>query len=319
VRYVLCMTRCDRCREEAVIFIRYSGQHLCGDHFLSLLSRRVMKELRTQGFRSRTVRVGLAVSGGKDSVLLARMISDVTHDMRGVELVLLTVDEGIANYRPSSIAIARGLSREYGMDHDTLSFEEMAGSSLDGMVKEWPTGPCSICGILRRRALNILGKRNACDNIMTGHNLDDMSQTIMMNVLSSDLDRFARLGPHRKRLEGMVPRLFPLRTTPESETLLACYILGLPIHGQECPYAVSAKRGWIRDLVLRAESFQPGTRHSLLSFADKLRPLVSAEREDAALCPVCGEATFDMEGDTTCRTCRIIRNGGRYANEEEKA
>ena len=53
--------------------------------------------------------------------------------------------------------------------------------------------------------------------IALGHNLDDMAQTIMMNMQNGDLERTLRLAPHTSTpLEGMVPRIVPL--TMDSRT-----------------------------------------------------------------------------------------------------
>ena len=40
---------CDKCGRSAVIFIRYSGSHLCSSHFRDFVERRVKNELRREG------------------------------------------------------------------------------------------------------------------------------------------------------------------------------------------------------------------------------------------------------------------------------
>jgi Predicted ATPase of the PP-loop superfamily implicated in cell cycle control len=50
---------------------------------------------------------------------------------------------------------------------------------------------CTIDGVLRRRAMNMIGRQLGLPKIATGHNLDDEAQTVLLHVLSNDLDRFA--------------------------------------------------------------------------------------------------------------------------------
>ena len=91
--------------------------------------------------------------------------------------------------------------------------------------------PCSYCGVFRRQGINHLATRVNADVIALGHNLDDMAQTIMMNMQNGDLERTLRLAPHTNTpLEGMAPRIVPLRWVPEQEIHLYALHRNLPIH-----------------------------------------------------------------------------------------
>ena len=63
--------------------------------------------------------------------------------------------------------------------------------------------------------------------LATGHNLDDMSQSVMMNFVRGDVERLARLGPHEKVQPGLIPRFLPLRLIPEKEALLYAIVSGM--------------------------------------------------------------------------------------------
>ena len=64
--------------------------------------------------------------------------------------------------------------------------------------------------------------------LATGHNLDDMAQSVMMNFVRGDVERLARLGPHNIVQPGMIPRINPLRTLPEKESLLYAMLSAYP-------------------------------------------------------------------------------------------
>lgn len=301
---------CDRCSKEPVIFIRYSGQHLCGEHFLDLLLRRFKKELRSQNTIRKGRKIGVAVSGGKDSLLCLSLLNEITEEYRDVEIAALTIDEGIGGYRPSSLDIIIEYTLENDIELDISSYSELYGMELDDMVKRTGMGPCSVCGILRRNALNRAAAKEGCGVLVTGHNLDDMAQTVLMNVLQADTARMARLGPHRDPIPGLIPRSMPLRTTPESETYLAALLKDLPIHDVQCPYSHTAKRGHYRDLLLKAEEETPGTRHSLIRFQDQISPLIPRESSRIAPCKGCGEPVIDPVDGPLCRACILLKELG---------
>ncbi|MGA1819846.1 MAG: ATP-binding protein [Thermoplasmatota archaeon] len=301
---------CDSCARPSVIFMRYSGQHLCQDHFLDLIRRRVRKEVRSQRLLVGRKTIGVAVSGGKDSLLALALLHEIVEPFKDKELTAITVDEGIEGYRPSSVGIARKVAGDLGVRWDLTSFKDLFGTDLDTMVKASGIGPCTICGILRRNALNRAAVRTGSEVLITGHNLDDMAQTVLMNVLGADIHRFARMGPHLDPLPGFVPRGIPLRTTPETETYLAAHLLGIPLYEVECPYAVSAHRGVFSDLLLRAERETPGTRHSLLSFHEKVSPLIARMNSETRRCPGCGEPIV-LNGEVElCKACQLLEELG---------
>ena len=310
--------RCDRCGSKPVIFVRYSGRHLCGEHFLELLKRRVKHQIRDQGLFRTKGRIGVAVSGGKDSVLLLSLLTEILGPVRDLELVAITIDEGIEGYRPSSVEIARSEAERVDMEWRCISFKELYSLSLNDMMGRTDLGPCTVCGILRRKALNILAKRNECSVLVTGHNLDDMAQTVLMNVMSADLSRLVRMGPHLDPVAGFVPRAMPLRNTPETETYLAALLMGLPIHDRECPYSTEAHRGLFRDILLMAEDQTPGTRHSLLRFHEHISPLIPRVSIDVGVCTRCGEAVVNGEGEGFCKACSLEEGFRRAYDEEEK-
>lgn len=305
------MSRC-ACGAEPVYLARYSGEHLCGEHFRELVERRVRRELRQQGPFKRG-EIAVAVSGGKDSVVTLRLLHETFRENPSVRISAVTIDEGIASYRPPSIEIAAEHCREIGVEHTVLSYRETAGVTMDSVVAHPGRTmlPCAYCGVLRRRNLNEAAKRVGATHLATGHNLDDVAQTILMNHLKGDVDRLAKMGPHRPEhvQPGLVPRILPLRSIPEREVALYAILRGWRYHDGECPYAAEATRGRYRDLLLQLEEGSPGTRHALVAGYDRLAPLL---RSSAALraCDSCGEPSSGER----CRACALVESvGGRMS------
>jgi uncharacterized protein (TIGR00269 family) len=289
-----------------VTFIRYSGTHLCERHFLEFVDRRIKKEFSKQRKLSAGSKLAVALSGGKDSTLALYMTKKIFEKHRDFELVAITVDEGIAGYRPESIRAARQLCKSLGIEHYITSFKDKLGLDLDEIKpKLGELLPCSYCGVFRRFCLNTLAKELDVTALVMGHNLDDMAQSIIMNIFKGDPQKLARLGPHKKVQPGLVPRLMPLRMIPEKESYLYAMLKKLPIYDGECPYAIYAQRGFFRDMLAKAEEGTPGTRHAILSYYDQTVDTLKETFPPAELnkCEQCGEPT----NQDICKTC-ILKN-----------
>ena len=297
---------CSKCPRPAATFLRYSGQHLCTEHFLEFTERRAKKELRRQLDLDRTHRIAIALSGGKDSSTATFLLSRILGGKRGLELVAITVDEGIAGYRPGGIESAKRLCKKLGVEHHVVSYEDLFGWTMDRVAVTDPeTIACSYCGVFRRYALNKEARGLRADYVATGLNLDDTAQSVLMNVARGDMERMARLGPHTKAKEDMIPRLQPLRVIPEKETYLYAMLQGLVFHDATCPYSDRAMRGLFRDVLNRLETSIPGTRHSMLSSLDQMRPWLNGELSGVRVgkCKKCGEPTVNA----TCKACELVQ------------
>jgi len=295
---------CNRCGAPAVEWIRYIGEHLCRDHFLTFVERRAKREVRSQVDLHGGDRIAIGMSGGKDSSTTAVLLADFLRSRGDIELVGITIDEGIASYRPAGIDIAKRLCERLGIEHRVLAYEATVGHTMDEVVGRDPGSiPCSYCGPFRRQALNRAAREVDADYVATGLNLDDTAQSILMNVARGDIEKLARLGPHESRQPGLVPRIQPLRMIPEKEVYLYAFLRGIAFHDATCPYAERAQRGRFRDILHRLEAESPGTRHAIVSGYDQMRPLLQSAYPPATLneCARCGGPT----ASAVCKACEL--------------
>ena len=316
---------CSRCRSDAIVFQSYSGQHLCGRHLYSSIRKRTSRELRHQLDLPKNATkedgspfiVLVAISGGKDSAVLLSMINEIIGRRRDVELVAGCVDEGIDGYRAPSMEFAKELAESLEVRFETLSYEEMGYGRMDEVVQLMPSMgknhddakglmPCSFCGVFRRQGLNALAEKVGADVMALGHNLDDMAQSILMNLQKGEIDRSVRLAPHtNSQIEGLIPRIVPLRWVPEQEIHAHALYAGLPIHHGDCPHAPGAMRQQSRSVVARLEELTPGARHGLLHSLDQIRELHSLAnpdlKHDVNNCIECGEIT----SRDVCQSCTM--------------
>lgn len=297
---------CSKCKKPSVTFIRYNGTHLCKEHFIQYFEKRVKKEIKKQGKTEGGCKIAVAVSGGKDSIVALHIINEIFSKRTNTKIYAITVDEGIKGYRDESIKYVEKYCKKMGIEHHIVSFEKVIGTTMDKIAKKHDElGECSYCGVFRRVCLNTKAKELGVDKLVTGHNLDDMAQSILMNFTNGDMKKLARLGPHKKIQPGLVPRMLPLRSIPEKENSLYAILNKIEFHDGECPYSTRALRGDFRDIVDALEYNNPGKRHSILNSYDGIKDLLLEKHPPANLdrCPECGEPT----SQDLCKSC-ILKN-----------
>jgi len=317
---------CEKCGSPAVMHAAYSGLHLCETHFCRSVAKRVRRRVREDGLLSaaatpedpETWLVGL--SGGKDSAVLLHLMDDTFAEDPRVELVALTVHEGIEGYRDASLEACRELVADRDVPHEVVSYAGEFDVRMDDVAREDPLemAPCAYCGVFRRDVLARYADELGADKLLTGHNLDDEAQTALMNLFEGDVAQIAKhfdasLGAFDERVlppEGPVPRAKPLRDVPEKEVALYAHLRDLPAHTAECPHASEAYRGEIRDHLLELEENHPGTRHSIMAGYEELAAL-AAERYRGGDCEMteCERCGAPTTGDR-CRKCDLLEAVG---------
>ncbi|MFB6075062.1 MAG: TIGR00269 family protein [Haloarculaceae archaeon] len=323
-------TECDKCGDPAVMHAAYSGLHLCETHFRRSVEKRVRRRVREDGLvpddatpeDPETWVIGL--SGGKDSVVLTRILHETFARDPRIELVALSIHEGIDGYRDRSLAACEDLTEDLDVAHEVVAYEGEYGVRMDEVVEDDPMemAACAYCGVFRRDALERYARELGADKLLTGHNLDDEAETALMNVLEGDVEQMAQhfeasLGPFasdgdgpadraRREQDHHVPRAKPLRDVPEREVALYAQLRDLPMHHAECPHADESFRGEVQDLLLSLEADHPGTRHSIMAGYETMAALAAAafggEEADVGTCEACGAPT----PRDRCRTCALL-------------
>jgi uncharacterized protein (TIGR00269 family) len=314
---------CDKCGRDAVMHAGYSGAHLCGDHFCATVEKRVRRRIREDSLLpddatpDDPVTWVIGLSGGKDSVVLTEILADTFAPDPRVELIALSIHEGIEGYRDESLDASTELTADLDIRHEVVTYEEDLGVRMDDVVEKDPENmaACAYCGVFRRDLLESYAEELGADLLLTGHNLDDEAETALMNVLEGDVKQIAKhfdasLGPmdERSETDHFVPRAKPLRDVPEKEVALYAHLRDLPAHITECPHASEAYRGEVQEVMLGLEENHPGTRHSIMAGYEELAELAAsryggeADGSDLGECERCGSTT----GRDVCRKCRLI-------------
>jgi uncharacterized protein (TIGR00269 family) len=286
----------------------YSGEKLCRKCFCESIENKVRATISRYEMFQPDDKIIVGVSGGKDSVTLLHILTKIEKKFPDTTPYAVTVDEGIKGYRDEALKFAVKNCRKLGVKHVVTSFKQMYGYGLDeivNMIQEKELTPCSYCGVLRRRALNTAAREVGVDKLATAHNLDDETQTMILNILHGDVLRLTRVKPvltvvHPK----LVPRAKPFCEVPEREVALYAYLKKIEFQKVPCPYAGTALRNDVRAILNRWEEKHAGTKFTVLRSMERIRPALEAMSEEVKLreCKKCGEPT----GSELCKPCQML-------------
>ena len=180
--------------------------------------------------------------------------------------MLLSIDEGITGYRDDSLETVKRNRDQYGLPLTILSYEELYGWTMDKIVGAvGRKNNCTFCGVFRRQALDRAGMRLKVDQIVTGHNADDVAETIVMNVLRGDVARLQRCTAIKTGASGAeedrgdsesIPRSKPFKYAYEKEIVMYAYFKRLDYFSTECIYSPNAYRGHARTFIKDLEKIR---------------------------------------------------------------
>lgn len=286
----------------------------CKNHFIELIDNKVRKAINRFNMLDRNDHIGLGYSGGKDSSVLLNILVKLQNRYPSCNLTVLTIDEGIKGYRDECLELTRKIAEKYQVYHVIKSFKNIFGATLDQMVetsleKKSSLSACAICGMLRRRALNIAAKQVNVTKIATAHNLDDEAQSILLNLLRGDSNRFIRLSraPILK-FKTLIPRIRPFVYVTEPEIVLYAYAKNLEYHSYPCPYASSAMRNNVRTFLSKMEGKRPSTLRNIVNLHDTIGQYFPKEESlrPPFLCQICGEiSSYEI-----CPICQLLDDLG---------
>ena len=265
---------------------------------------------------TRGERVAIAVSGGKDSTVLAHLMTTLNarYDY-GLVLSLLAVDEGIKGYRDDSLETVQRNEVEYGVPLKVVSYEEMYGWSMDRVVEAvGRSSNCTFCGVLRRQALDRGADLVGVDKICTGHNADDVAETVLLNILRGDAKRLGRCtdivtgggggggGGSSNGACSALPRCKPLKYIYEKEIVMYAHFKKLDYFSTECIYSPGAFRGFAREFVKDLEAIRPSVIADIITSGEAMRVSGEASAQQQGKCTRCGF----MSSQALCKACMLI-------------
>jgi uncharacterized protein (TIGR00269 family) len=309
---------CSKCKKNPSIYLRqYSGEFLCKKCFIKSIEYKAKKTISKYSMIRHGDTVAVAVSGGKDSLVLLNVLKN-TLASQDSQLVAITVDEGIRGYRDESLSIVKNFCESIGVENRIMSFSELFGISMDKAMEVRPSekiSSCSMCGTFRRRALDLLAESCGANVVATGHNLDDYVQTFLINLFAGDVERIGWTYPEPVEY-GITElrKIKPLMEIYEREIVLYAIHTNIPFQSEECPYKDESIRSAFRNHLNNLEKIHPGIKYnaysSILKIAKKIKTASSLNtlnvnhgvQQEHKRCIICNRDS----SNTVCSVCRTL-------------
>jgi len=256
------MTKCDKCPSCAIIYQRYSGMHLCREHFEEDVHRKIRESLRKTGLFGPGSRTAVGLDGGRKSATMAFVLKNLFIRRRDIDLLAVIIDEGKKSGPTADQArhVAEQLSLPYIV------------KSLPLLPDHEP--PRIIHSTRKRELLFCTAEENGAGILATGETLDDEALEIFIGYLRGDVDAVLSKGFPAGPVgsgseEHKIAWIKPLRRIPKKEVRLYAigHDLGFANPGEK-PHA-DALRPEAKRLLCGFDGRHPGTNYSLLRGLEK--------------------------------------------------
>lgn len=268
----------------------------------------VLKTIENHKLISKKDKVLVAASGGKDSTVVLHLLKEF-----GYNVSAFFIDLGIGSYSKKNKENIVVFCKNNKIKLHLYSFKEEFGYPLcyiRDMLKQKDKNmkACTVCGILRRYLLNKIARKLKADKIVTGHNLDDEAQAILMNMFKANTNISARLGPMVGVLKDkkFIPRVKPLYFVSEKETREYSKRMNFPVVYEKCPCVAEAYRNHVRNLLNNYDKrLKMNIVKRFLKILPKLKKKYSGK---LSYCKECGEPSA---GDV-CNRCKLLKRLNLY-------
>lgn len=154
--------------------------------------------------------IAVCISGGKDSMLLAKCMQEILrHGKMEFGLQFLVMDPG---YHPANRQMIEDNAALMGIPVQIFQ------SDIFDVVVDVEESPCYLCARMRRGYLYAKARELGCNKIALGHHFDDVIETILMSMLYGGQMNTMMPKLHSTNFEGM-DLIRPLYLVKESDIL----------------------------------------------------------------------------------------------------
>ena len=157
--------------------------------------RRFTKAIREYELVQDGDKIAVCISGGKDSMLMAKLFQELSrHGKKNFEVVFLVMTPGYNEINYQTIKDNAKI-----LNVPITVFE----SDIFNIVAAEEQSPCYLCARMRRGYLYSKAKELGCNKIALGHHYDDVIETILMGMLYGAQVQTMMPKLHSTNFEGM--------------------------------------------------------------------------------------------------------------------
>ena len=185
----------------------------------------------------------IALSGGKDSLALLELLARRSRILKP-KFAVIAVHVGMTNIPyQSDLEYLKGYSEDLGVPF--VHYETFFDLSTD----------------TRRKALFTVAKEQGCNKIALGHHMDDILETLLMNITFQGA--FSTMPPKLVMRKFEMTIIRPMCLVHEADLIEMARILGFRKQIKNCPYESLSNRSNMKDVLYSLEKMNPEARYSL--------------------------------------------------------
>jgi len=320
--------KCRYCNSPGTLVQYGTNFPICDNCFTKYIERKIKETINKYKLINRNDKVCVGVSGGKDSLTLLLNLYNLYKQKQILNKIsIINVDEGIEGYRIKTIDHLNKFIKEFTIDVDLyqIKFKEEIGYTMDEITdiiikKNLKLNPCTVCGTFRRMLLNKKSIELNATKLAIGHNLDDITQTLIQNLIRNDLQKIGKVPPYASinlinesqnvlSNSYLIPRIKPLMKITEQEIIQYCNLK--KIEYLHCPCTNSIRfpilRRKIKDFLNKFDKNNYEIKYNLLKvnfqLYELLNPLSKKKYSTPNKCSVCGYPTNFPR--TKCKFCEL--------------
>ena len=307
--------RCRICGTSTVINMRQHKLSLCAEHFQKWFIKQSIRNIQKYDMFNLDNRILVAVSGGKDSLVLWDVLLQEGYQADGL-YIDLGIDGGFGYSQRSREKVEAFTAKHMGARLIIINIPVLYGESVPEVAqrRQRRDRPCSICGLIKRHEMNRIAIEQEYNVLATGHNLDDEVAVLFGNVLHWQVGYLQRQNPVLQADgKGLSRKVKPFCRFYERETAAFALIQGIDYIYAECPFSSGATSLRNKNILTQMEHNAPGTKmHFYTKFLkaknDGLLCNTPVKTNEMQVCSKCGQPTT-AEG--LCAFCRLWDTGTR--------
>lgn len=252
---------------------------------------------------SKKEKILVAVSGGKDSTVVAYLLKKF-----GYNIEALHINLGMGKYSSDCLKAVKKLCSDLKIKLHYYDIKKEMGSSMcyirSSVQLKKNLKNCAICGVIKKWILNKQARKLKAKKIVTGHHLDDESQTFLLNILKGSPHLSANSGIITKNIQDkkFIPRIKPLFYIPEKEIIKYSKRKKLPVNYASCPCAIDSYRIQIRKFL---RTLSDKEKQNIMNNFDKIMPFIQKikKKNQILYCEICSEPSRNK----ICKKCELIK------------
>jgi len=224
------------------------------DVCINRINKRFGKGVIQYGLIEDGDKILVGLSGGKDSLALVELLGKRARIFKP-RFSVIAVHVVMKNI-PYQSDLEYLKSHAAAYDVPLIVFETSFDPTTDTRKS-----PCFLCSWNRRKALFAVAKENGCNKIALGHHMDDILETLLMNMTYQGA--FSTMPPKLVMSKFDMTIIRPMCLIHESDLLELAKIRSYKKQVKNCPYESGSSRSDMKGVLKQLESMNPEARYSL--------------------------------------------------------